>query len=291
MNVRSCLSPRTTAPRGLLAAVLLVLSAPATADESGRSLPLGFEILVGFPATASEAGASTVVVPGFVIPLDGPEDARDAASERSTALAQAVERLWATFRLDPARRLQSSRLAALEPGRRLELPSPPGLGLEASATLVGFDLEAAQLQVTLRRAGRVLADSAVRVKRGGRVVVGGMDGVEAPYVFVVVEAAAVGQPAVARLDSGADGPKLLHKVTPTYPPEAKQAGVSGIVVLEAQIGLDGQVEAVRVARGADPRLDDAAVAALRQWRFAPVRGADGAPVRVLFTVTLRFVLQ
>ncbi len=274
-----------------LAAVLLGLSAPAAAGEAERSLPLGFEILVGFPATAGEAAASTVVVPGFVIPLDGPEGARDAASERSTALAQAVERLWATFRLDPGRRLQSSRLAALAPGRHLDLPSPAGLGLEARATLTTFDDEAAHLQVTVRRAGRVLADSAVRVKRGGRVVVGGMGGPEAPYVFVVVEAAAAGQPAVPRLDSGITAPELVHKVTPAYPPEAKQAGVTGVVVLEAQIGVDGLVEAVRVTRGAYPRLDDAAVAAVRQWRFAPARGAGGRPVPVLFTVTLRFALQ
>ena len=36
---------------------------------------------------------------------------------------------------------------------------------------------------------------------------------------------------------------------------------------------------------------DAAVAAVRQWRFKPARRADGQPVRVLFTVTIRFALQ
>ncbi|MCM2254112.1 MAG: energy transducer TonB [Vicinamibacteria bacterium] len=272
-------------------AIALALTAPPAAADSEKSLPVGFEIVVGFPAAASEAAASTVVVPGFVIPLDGPEDARAAASERSTGLAQAVERLWATFRLDPARRPQSSRLALLAAGRRLELPSPAGIGLEASATLATFDDDAASLQVIVRRAGRVLADTAVRVKRGGRAVVGGMDGVEAPYVFVVVEAAAVGQPAVARLDDSVTAPELVHKLAPQYPLEARQAGVSGAVVLEAQIGLDGRVEAVRVARGADARLDEAAVAAVRQWRFKPARGGDGRPTRVLFTVTLRFALQ
>lgn len=108
---------------------------------------------------------------------------------------------------------------------------------------------------------------------------------------MVVEAAAVGQPAVARLDAGVTAPELVHKVAPLYPLEAKQAGVSGVVVVETQIGLDGRVEAVRVARGADARLDDAAVAAVRQWRYRPARGAGGNPVRVLFTVTLRFALR
>lgn len=271
-------------------AIALALAGP-TAAGTEKSLPVGFEILVGFPAAASEAAASAVVVPGFVIPLDGPDSVREAASQRSTGLAQAVDRLWATFRLDPARRPQSSRLALLAAGGRVELPSPAGLGLAASATLTTFDDVGADLQVVVRRAGRVLADTAVRVKRGGRVVVGGMGGVEAPYVFVVVEAAATGQPAVPRLEDGVSPPELVHKVTPDYPLEAKREGVSGAVVLEAQIGLDGQVEAVRVARGADARLDEAAVAAVRQWRFRPARGADGKPARVLFTVTLRFALQ
>lgn len=80
--------------------------------------------------------------------------------------------------------------------------------------------------------------------------------------------------------------KLVKQVTPVYPPIAKRAGVSGMVILEAIIDTDGDVGDVKVLRSV-PLLDQAAIDAVKQWRFEP--GTDqGRPVRMRLTVTVRF---
>jgi protein TonB len=85
-------------------------------------------------------------------------------------------------------------------------------------------------------------------------------------------------------------PKPIHKVNPTYPQDAKEEGVEGIVVLDAVLTQEGIVRDTRVMKGEDTRLVDAAQAAVGQWRFEPALDANGEPVAVIFTVTIRFML-
>jgi periplasmic protein TonB len=86
-------------------------------------------------------------------------------------------------------------------------------------------------------------------------------------------------------------PKLVHKVAPQYPPDAKKEGVEGTVSLEATIAKDGSVSETRVKQDADARLVSAARAAVKQWRYEPVRDAGGKAVDATITVTVRFALQ
>ena len=62
-------------------------------------------------------------------------------------------------------------------------------------------------------------------------------------------------------------PKLLSKVEPTYPPEALQHEVTGEVLMDVSLKDDGTVDSVEVIDGR-PELVDAAVAAVKKWRFA-----------------------
>ena len=62
--------------------------------------------------------------------------------------------------------------------------------------------------------------------------------------------------------------------------------MSGAVILEAVIGTDGAVRDVRVLRSI-PLLDDAAVAAVKQWRYSPTL-LNGVAVPVVMTVTVQF---
>jgi protein TonB len=83
-------------------------------------------------------------------------------------------------------------------------------------------------------------------------------------------------------------PSKIRNVAPAYPDIAKQARVQGVVVLEAVISPSGEVTNVRVLRGV-PLLNDAAAAAVRQWRYTPTT-LNGQPVAVVMTVTVNFRL-
>jgi protein TonB len=84
-------------------------------------------------------------------------------------------------------------------------------------------------------------------------------------------------------------PERTHYVAPVYPAIAREAHVSGIVILEAVIGEDGSVRDLRVLRSAE-LLDDAALDAVRQWKFTPTL-LNGQPVPIVMTVTVAFNLQ
>jgi len=84
-------------------------------------------------------------------------------------------------------------------------------------------------------------------------------------------------------------PQKVKDVPPRYPVIAQASRVQGVVILEAVIGEDGTVQNVRVLRS-KPLLDDAAVEAVRQWRFTPTL-LNGQPVPVVMTVTVAFTLN
>ena len=82
---------------------------------------------------------------------------------------------------------------------------------------------------------------------------------------------------------------LLKQSLPIYPPMARTARVQGVVLLDADIAESGVLENVTVIDG-HPMLVDAAVDAVRQWRYAPAT-LDGVPVRSSLRVTVRFRLD
>jgi TonB family protein len=79
---------------------------------------------------------------------------------------------------------------------------------------------------------------------------------------------------------------LLQRVEPEYPEEARQKRIQGAVVLEVRIGRDGAIEEVKLVSG-QPLLANAAIAAVKQWRFKP-RLEEGQPVGMQTRVTLNF---
>jgi periplasmic protein TonB len=83
--------------------------------------------------------------------------------------------------------------------------------------------------------------------------------------------------------------RLIRRVEPTYPEIARRARVAGVVTLEVTVGEEGDVTAVRVLHG-NVLLDEAAVAAVRQWKYSPTL-LNGEPVPVLALVTVIFTLR
>jgi TonB family protein len=84
-------------------------------------------------------------------------------------------------------------------------------------------------------------------------------------------------------------PTLIVYVKPEYSESARTAQAQGIVILEAQIELDGRVCNPRVLRSI-PLLDQSAIDAVLQWRFTPAK-LNGVAVSVITTMTVNFTLQ
>ena len=82
-------------------------------------------------------------------------------------------------------------------------------------------------------------------------------------------------------------PALLKRVEPIYPDLAASAQLTGIVILEATVGTDGCVEAVKVLRSRHPFLDRAAVDALKRWQYSPLV-LNGIKTPFVLTVTFNF---
>jgi len=82
--------------------------------------------------------------------------------------------------------------------------------------------------------------------------------------------------------------RLLHRVEPQYPAEARAAHRSGDVVLEVVVNQDGTVASMRSVRG-DPLLATAASDAVRNWRYEPYK-VKGRPAEFQTDVTLKFSL-
>jgi protein TonB len=96
-------------------------------------------------------------------------------------------------------------------------------------------------------------------------------------------------PTPNRIPNGVAAGHLIHKVYPTYPPEAKRAHIKGVVLLDAVIGKDGRIQDLRVVSG-DPKLVDAAIGAVKQWRYSPFL-LSGKPVDIETTVTVNFWMR
>jgi periplasmic protein TonB len=93
-----------------------------------------------------------------------------------------------------------------------------------------------------------------------------------------------------RPGSGIEPPRLLREVKADYTDEARRLGIKGEVVLELVVRRDGTVSDVKVLRRLGAGLDDRAIQAVRQWRFAPAT-RHGTPVDVIVQVAVDFNLR
>lgn len=93
-----------------------------------------------------------------------------------------------------------------------------------------------------------------------------------------------------RPGSGVEPPRLLKEVRANYTEQARRANVTGEVVLEIVVRRDGSVGDIRILRRLGSGLDERAVEAVRQWRFAPAR-LKGTPVDVVVEVAVEFKLR
>jgi TonB family protein len=97
--------------------------------------------------------------------------------------------------------------------------------------------------------------------------------------------------AVYRPGNGVTAPRITQQVPPRYTDAAVAAKIEGTAVVDATVDTDGTVSDVTVVRSLDTAhgLDDEAVKAISQWKFAPGT-RSGAPVPVRVTLQVEFSL-
>jgi TonB family protein len=83
-------------------------------------------------------------------------------------------------------------------------------------------------------------------------------------------------------------PRLIKRVEPVYPPEAKQAGQEGFVVLNVRTDTQGNVKQVMVLKTSNEIFNEAAMNAVKQWKYEPY-AEGGQPRELVFSVFVRFV--
>ena len=85
-------------------------------------------------------------------------------------------------------------------------------------------------------------------------------------------------------------PLKIHAPAPVYTEPARRARIQGIVILQAVIDREGAVVSAEIVRGLPMGLSEAALEAVRQWRYQPAT-LQGRPVAVTFSLTVRFELH
>jgi len=95
------------------------------------------------------------------------------------------------------------------------------------------------------------------------------------------------RPGAYRVGGDVKAPILIDRVEPIYPADARRDGISGIVILEVVVGKDGLVKDAVVLKGLPEGLSEAALDAVRQWKFRPGT-LNGEPVDIIFNLTVNF---
>jgi protein TonB len=100
------------------------------------------------------------------------------------------------------------------------------------------------------------------------------------------------EPSAGPLRVGGDvkAPVAMNRTKPNYTEAARKGRVTGVVVVEAIVNKQGEVEQVKVLKGLPLGLSEEAEQAVKKWRFHPGT-LNGEPVDVIFTLTVTFTLD
>ncbi len=106
-----------------------------------------------------------------------------------------------------------------------------------------------------------------------------------------------GSGVAARTGDGPGGPLALarpmggYQTRPVYPESARRRGIGGVTLLQFEVTANGRVGEIRIAQSAGDRdLDQAAIEAVKKWRFEPARRGAQA-VAVWVEVPVKFELK
>jgi TonB family protein len=119
------------------------------------------------------------------------------------------------------------------------------------------------------------------------IFAGGIEVLQSLIPFGKREAALDRMVAARVKDVQSQAPKLYLAASPEYPPSLKSANLRGQVTVAFRIGPNGAVYNPVVRSATDPAFGEAALAAVRIWRFLP-QVKDGEPVGVDVVIPIVF---
>lgn len=137
--------------------------------------------------------------------------------------------------------------------------------------------------------GKFRWDSAIKIIPMQRIAITGLS--QTPNDNPAEAAAPTTGGTAAPLRSGTNGvgyPTCIYCPVPSYTQEARDAKLQGTVVLQLVVGEDGRATDVRVVKKLGHGMDEAAVAAVQNWRFKPAAGPGGKPVAVVIPLEVTF---
>jgi TonB family protein len=116
-----------------------------------------------------------------------------------------------------------------------------------------------------------------------------LESLDSPDASLFVPAAtAKAAPWIAQLPSEMNAGRMLKKTVANYPAMARSLRITGTVVIDALIGVDGHLKDIEVVASPDPLLSSAALDAVRQWVYEPYIDMDGNSAEVESTITINF---
>lgn len=217
-------------------------------------------ILILIPLIYTEALPKTVLTTFLVAPPPPPPPPPPPAAQPQ------VQRVKPTARIIQAGKMMAPTAIPKEVRIIKEEELPPDVGVVGVAGGVPGGVPGGQ-------AGGVL---------GG--IIGGVVGSNLPPPPPPKET-----PKRIRVGGNVQQAKAIYQPKPIYPALAKQARVQGVVRLQAIIAKDGTIQELQVISG-PPLLQQAALDAVRQWRYQPTL-LNGEPVEVVTTIDVVFTLS
>jgi TonB family protein len=84
--------------------------------------------------------------------------------------------------------------------------------------------------------------------------------------------------------------RLMRKVNPEYPEQAKLEGIEGSIKLTITVNEEGNVYEIKTDPENNPILEKAAIDAVKKWKYNPIL-LNAKPVPVIATATVVFSLK
>ncbi len=82
-------------------------------------------------------------------------------------------------------------------------------------------------------------------------------------------------------------PTPVKTPPPDYPQSMKRDGISGMVAVKVEIDETGSVATCSVSKSSNPAFEEAAMSAVKNWRFTPAK-KNGNPVRISLVIPIKF---